>query len=76
LAELPVQARGKGVTLMKLKDAELADLKTFDAASGLTWNGKGGGKEKRRADATPWKGPRAGAGRMAPPGFPKSHRFG
>ncbi|MEK0083688.1 DNA topoisomerase IV subunit A [Benzoatithermus flavus] len=76
LAELPVQARGKGVTLMKLKDAELADLKTFDPAQGLTWAGNGNGKGKRLADVTPWRGARATTGRMAPPGFPKSHRFG
>jgi len=74
LAELPVQARGKGVTLIRLKDAELADVKTFELAQGLIWNGNG--KERRVADLTPWQGSRAGAGRMAPPGFPKNHRFG
>jgi topoisomerase IV subunit A len=74
LAELPVQARGKGVTLMRLKDAELAGVKTFDGAQGLSWNGNG--KERRVADVTPWRGARAGAGRVAPPGFPKNHRFG
>jgi topoisomerase-4 subunit A len=74
LAELPVQARGKGVMLMKLKDAELADLKTLDPAQGLGWAANG--KEKRVADLTPWRGSRASAGRMAPSGFPKNHRFG
>jgi topoisomerase-4 subunit A len=74
LAELPVQARGKGVTLMRLKDAALADVKTFELAQGLTWSGNG--KERRLADLAPWQGNRAGAGRMAPQGFPKSHRFG
>ena len=42
-----MQARGKGVTLMRLKDAELADLKTLDAAQGLTWTANG--KEGRDA---------------------------
>ncbi len=74
LAELPVQARGKGVTLMRLKDADLADVKTLETAQGLTWNA--GGKERRVSDLTPWRGARAGSGRMAPPGFPKTHRFG
>ena len=46
LAELPVQARGKGVTLMRLKDAELADLKTLDLAAGLAWTANG--RERRR----------------------------
>ena len=74
LAELPVQARGKGVTLMRLKGAELADLKTLDLAQGLSWSANG--KERRVADLAAWRGPRAGAGRMAPPGFPKNNRFG
>ena len=74
LAELPVQARGKGVTLMRLKDADLADVKTLETVQGLTWNA--GGKERRVSDLTPWRGARAGSGRMAPPGFPKTHRFG
>lgn len=74
LAELPVQARGKGVTLMRLKDADLADVKTLETAQGLTWNAAG--KERRVSDLTPWRGARAGSGRMAPPGFPKTHRFG
>ena len=74
LAELPVQARGKGVTLMRLKDAELADLKTLDAAQGLTWIANG--KERRERDLTAWRGLRAGSGgASAPRGFPKNNRF-
>ncbi|MFZ1430927.1 MAG: DNA topoisomerase IV subunit A [Geminicoccaceae bacterium] len=73
LAELPVQARGKGVTLMRLKGAELVDLKPFDASQGLTWIANG--KERRLADLTPWRGLRAAGGRMAPPGFPRTNRF-
>ena len=59
--ELPVQARGKGVTLMRLKDAELADLKTLDAAQGLTWtaNGKEGREPIWRPGAV--SAPAAGA---------------
>ena len=73
LADLPVQARGKGVTLMRLKGAELVDLKPFDANQGLTWIANG--KERRLGDLTPWRGLRAAGGRMAPPGFPRTNRF-
>ena len=74
LAELPVQARGKGVTLMRLKEAQLADVRIFAEADGLTWAANG--KERRVADLAPYRGARAGAGRVAPQGFPKNHRFG
>ncbi|MFL5337687.1 MAG: DNA topoisomerase IV subunit A [Geminicoccaceae bacterium] len=73
VADLPVQARGKGVTLMRLKDARLADLRTLDLAQGLGWTANG--KERRVADLAAWRGPRAGSGRMAPNGFPRSNRF-
>ncbi len=73
VAELPVQARGKGVTLMRLKDAELTDLRTFESTAGLVWNANG--RERRLADLAGWRGPRAGAGRMVPTGFPRSNRF-
>jgi topoisomerase-4 subunit A len=73
VADLPVQARGKGVTLMRLKDAELADLRTLDIAAGLAWAANG--RERRLADLTGWRGARASSGRMAPNGFPKSNRF-
>ena len=69
-----MQARGKGVTLMKLKGAELADLRTLDLAQGLTWSANG--RERRVTDLAGWRGPRAGAGRMVPTGFPRSNRFG
>ena len=74
VVELPVQARGKGVTLMRLKDARLADLRTFELAQGLSWNANG--KERRVADLAAWRGARAGSGRMVPSGFPRSNRFG
>ena len=74
VVELPVQARGKGVTLMRLKDARLADLRTFELAQGLSWNVNG--KERRLADLATWRSVRAAGGRMVPTGFPRSNRFG
>ena len=73
VADLPVQARGKGVTLMRLRDARLADLRTFDLTQGLSWSVNG--KERRVADLAAWRGLRAGSGRMVPNGFPRNNRF-
>ncbi|MFO1048338.1 MAG: DNA topoisomerase IV subunit A [Geminicoccaceae bacterium] len=73
VAELPVQARGKGVTLMKLKGAELTDLRCFELAQGLAWSA--GGRERRLTDLAGFRGPRAGAGRVVPHGFPRNNRF-
>jgi topoisomerase-4 subunit A len=74
LAELPVLERGRGVLLMRLKDAALADLVTFTAEHGLSW--QAGERRSRVAELLPWRGKRAGSGREAPRGFPKDHRFG
>ena len=38
------------MTLMRLKDAELADLKTLDAAQGLTWTAEWQGGPGARPD--------------------------
>ena len=73
VAELPVQARGKGVTLMKLKGAELTDLRCFPLAEGLGWSANG--RERRLTDLAGFRGPRASVGRMAPTGFPRTNRF-
>jgi topoisomerase IV subunit A len=73
VAELPVQARGKGVTLMRLKDARLADLRTLDLPQGLSW--RANGKERRVADLAGWLGARGSSGRMVPHGFPRDNRF-
>jgi topoisomerase-4 subunit A len=67
-------SRGRGITLMRLKGAELRDVATFAAESGLTW--RANGAEKRLTDLTGYRGRRAGSGRVAPRGFPKDNRFG
>ena len=74
VAELPEQARGRGVILMRLRDAELADLVTTTAEQGLTW--RAGDQLRTFKDLAPYLGRRGGAGRLAPRGFPKDHRFG
>ncbi len=83
--ELPEMTRGKGVRIQKYKQARgkqgvleldggLADLTTFDFATGLSWT-MGGGKTRHEPDLTEWLGKRAGVGKRPPYGFPRSNRF-
>ncbi len=75
LAELPEMVRGKGVRLQRYKDGGLANAITFAHSTGLQWK-DGGGRTRTLTELTEWLGRRAGAGRMAPRGFPKNNRFG
>src|SRR5690606_727563 len=76
LAQLPEMSRGKGVRLQKYKDGGIADLKTFEAASGLTWTDSSGRTfTKSMGELAEWVGERAQAGRQPPNGFPRSNRF-
>jgi len=74
--DLPVMTRGRGVMLQKYKDGGMSDLTTFNLADGLSWK-MGGGSERTRTvtDLLPWVGKRAGAGRLAPNGFPRDNKF-
>ncbi|MFQ5565383.1 MAG: DNA topoisomerase IV subunit A [Paracoccaceae bacterium] len=74
LAELPEMARGKGVRLQKYRDGGLADALCFAIADGLTWKDPAG-RTRTEHDLAPYQGKRAGAGRMAPRGFPRDNRF-
>jgi len=74
LAELPEMARGKGVRLQRYKDGGLSDVTTFALAEGLSWKDPAG-RTRTEPDVTEWLGARAGAGRMAPRGFPRDNRF-
>jgi topoisomerase-4 subunit A len=74
LAELPEQARGKGVTLQRYQDGRLGDVTTVELAKGLTFT-NGGGKPRTVADLRPWLGRRGQAGKLAPHGFPRDNRF-
>ena len=73
-AELPEMGRGKGVRLQRYKDGGLADATSFDLADGLAWK-DAGGRTRTVTDLAEWIGARAGAGRMAPRGFPRENRF-
>ncbi len=73
LEEIPVMARGRGVSLFK-KGIAIADIKLFTIAEGLTW--KSGERTRTVTDLRLWLGHRAQAGRGVPEGFPKSNRFG
>ena len=74
LAELPEMGRGKGVRLQKYKDGGLSDALVFTLADGLSWKDPAG-RTRVETDLTDYLGPRAGAGRMAPRGFPRDNRF-
>ncbi|MEM8656156.1 MAG: DNA topoisomerase IV subunit A [Pseudomonadota bacterium] len=74
LEELPEMARGKGVRLQKYKDGGLSDATTFTLADGLSWRDPAG-RTRTETDLAEWRGKRAGAGRMAPRGFPRDNRF-
>ncbi len=75
--ELPEMTRGKGVRLQKYKDGGLSDATGFALADGLTWKDPAGRtRTVTAADLAEWIGARAGAGRMAPRGFPRETRFG
>jgi topoisomerase-4 subunit A len=73
LEEVPEMTRGRGVILQKFKDGGLADAKVFRLEEGLSW--RLGDRERRETDLRGWLGKRAQAGRMPPPGFPRSNRF-
>lgn len=74
LDELPEMNRGKGVRLQKFKDGGLSDAITFVGADGLVWQDPAG-RTRTQSDLAEWTGKRAGAGRMAPRGFPRNNRF-
>ena len=74
LDELPEMGRGKGVRLQKFKDGGLSDATTFNRAEGLSWRDPAG-RTRTEANLEEWTGKRAGAGRMAPRGFPADNTF-
>jgi topoisomerase IV subunit A len=75
LVEIPEMARGRGVILQRYRLGGLADAKTFRLVDGLSWR-QGETRTRSEPDLTPWRAPRATAGRAVPQGFPRSGRFG
>ncbi len=74
LAELPEMPRGKGVKLQSYREGGLRDGLVFAAGDGAAWTTS---DRRTRAwlDWRDWFGKRAGAGKLAPRGFPASKRF-
>ena len=72
--ELPEMGRGKGVRLQKYKDGGMSDATSFQLAEGLSWRDPAG-RTRTETELAEWVGKRAGAGRMAPRGFPRDNRF-
>ena len=76
LEELPVLAKGQGVTLQRYRDGGLADAITLKLDEGLSWKmGGDTGRVRTEADMRMWKVARGAAGRMPPTGFPRDNKF-
>ena len=85
ISDLPEMTRGKGVRLQKFAGKRgclpglgggLNDATTFALEDALTWKDPAGRNQTRSAEElSDWIGKRAGAGRMAPRGFPKENVF-
>lgn len=74
VAELPEMPRGKGVKLQSYREGGLRDFTVFNAEAGAAWIDSAG-RTRAWAEWRDWLGRRAGAGKLAPRGFPTSKRF-
>ncbi|MEQ5871726.1 DNA topoisomerase IV subunit A [Sagittula sp. NFXS13] len=76
LDELPEMGRGKGVRMQKYKDGGMSDARTFTLEAGLSWQDPAGRtRTVTGEELAEWTAKRAGAGRMAPRGFPRDNKF-
>ena len=76
LSEMPVLAKGQGVTLQRYRDGGLADAITLKLDEGLSWAmGGDSGRTRTEKDVGLWKVARGAAGRMPPTGFPRDNKF-
>jgi topoisomerase-4 subunit A len=76
LDELPVLAKGQGVTLQRYRDGGLSDAVTLKLEEGLSWTmGGESGRTRFEKDLLPWKVARGAAGRLPPQGFPRDNKF-
>ncbi len=74
LEELPEMPRGKGVKLQSYREGGLRDATLFKAEDGAAWIDSAG-RTRVWPEWREWLGKRAGAGRLAPKGFPATKRF-
>jgi len=76
LEELPILAKGQGVTLQRYRDGGLADATTLKLEEGLSWKmGGDTGRTRTESDMRLWKVARGAAGRLPPNGFPRDNKF-
>ncbi|WP_296677596.1 DNA topoisomerase IV subunit A [Novosphingobium sp.] len=76
LEELPVLAKGQGVTLQRYRDGGLSDAITLKLEDGLSWKmGGETGRTRTEPDMRLWKVARGAAGRLPPSGFPRDNKF-
>jgi topoisomerase-4 subunit A len=76
LEELPLLAKGQGVTLQRYRDGGLSDAVTLRLEDGLSWKmGGDSGRVRTESDMRMWKVARGAAGRLPPTGFPRDGRF-
>jgi len=73
-AELPEMPRGKGVKLQTYREGGLRDAAAFAADEGMT-SIDPSGRTRAWPEWREWLGRRAGAGKLAPKGFPATKRF-
>ena len=76
LSEMPVMAKGQGVTLQRYRDGGLSDATTLRLEDGLSW-AMGGetGRTRTEKEVALWKVARGAAGRLPPTGFPRDNKF-
>jgi topoisomerase-4 subunit A len=76
LEELPLLAKGQGVTLQRYRDGGLSDAVTLKLEDGLSWKmGGESGRVRTEPDMRMWKVARGAAGRLPPTGFPRDNKF-
>lgn len=76
LVEVPVLAKGQGVTLQRYRDGGLSDIITLKFEDGLSWTmGGETGRTRVEKDLRQWRVARGAAGSFAPQGFPRNNRF-
>jgi len=74
VSELPEMPRGKGVKLQSYREGGLRDAMVFKADEGANWIDSAG-RTRTWEEWRDWAGRRAGAGKLAPRGFPTTKRF-